>query len=384
MSPLGLIDRELNRITTMNLVKQKASTLSQHAGTWLIALVLCVSSAFANQPSTPENKPTEKAMKTIYLAGGCFWGVEKYFSLIPGVIGTEAGYANGNTEKPTYEQVCRENTGHAEAVKVDYIPEVISLPFLLDQYYKVIDPSSLNRQGNDVGIQYRTGIYYTDPADKAIIEASLAALQKKIGKPIAIEVAPLKQFFPAEEYHQDYLDKNPGGYCHIPKVKFEEAREAIDTSSSETYRKKSLEELKKMLTKEQFDVTQNNATEKPFQNAYYDNEEPGIYVDITTGEPLFLSTEKFDAGCGWPSFAKPIKEDLIVNKQDTTHGMIRTEVRSKTGDAHLGHLFNDGPTEKGGLRYCINSASLRFIPKEKMEKEGYGKYLPLLPDKPKK
>lgn len=364
----------------MNIVKQNASSPSHRLGRWLAAIVLSIACASSAESSPSKNKPTEQAMKTIYLAGGCFWGVEKYFSLIPGVISTEVGYANGRTENPTYEQVCKDNTGHAETVKVDYMPETVSLPFILEQYYKIIDPSSLNKQGNDVGVQYRTGIFYTDPADKPEIEASLAALEKKIGKPLAIELAPLKQFFPAEAYHQDYLDKNPGGYCHIPTAKFEQAREAIDTSISEKYRKKSLEELKKTLTKEQFDVTQNNATERPFQNAYFDNEKQGIYVDITTGEPLFISTDKFDSGCGWPSFSKPIKEELIVNKEDATHGMIRTEVRSKTGDAHLGHVFNDGPADKGGLRYCINSASLRFIPKQDMEKEGYGKYLPLLPE----
>lgn len=315
--------------------------------------------------------------KTIYLAGGCFWGVEKYFSLLPGVVATETGYANGRTQNPTYEEVCRANTGHAEAVKVDYDPARLSLPFLLEKYYEVIDPVSVNKQGNDAGVQYRTGIYYVDASDKPVIEASLRELQKKYDRPLAIEVQPLVQFARAEEYHQDYLDKNPNGYCHIPRSSFEEVKKAKDPHIP-VYKKKSREELKKELTPMQFNVTQNNATEQPFRNEYYDNEKKGIYVDITTGEPLFISSDQFDSGCGWPSFSRPISKNLVEEKTDATHGMVRTEVRSKTGDAHLGHVFDDGPRDKGGLRYCINSASLKFIPEDEMEKAGYGQYLPLL------
>ena len=366
---------------TINASSQK--TFLYRAISYFMMICMFAASAEAN-PNPGDTPPSKKqSMKTIYLAGGCFWGVEKYFSLIPGVTGTEVGYANGNTENPSYEQVCRDGTGHAEAVKVDYLPNIVSLPFLLEQYYKVIDPVAVNRQGNDIGVQYRTGIYYTEPEDKPLIEASLATLQKKLGKPLAIELAPLKQFYKAEEHHQDYLDKNPAGYCHISPAKFKQAEKAVDTSASVAYRKKSQEELKKLLTKEQFEVTQNNGTERPFENAYFDNKKEGVYVDITTGEPLFISTDKFDSGCGWPSFSKPINSDLIENKKDLSHGMSRIEVRSKTGDAHLGHVFNDGPTEKGGLRYCINSASLRFIPRENMQKEGYGNYLHLLPQAPK-
>lgn len=317
-----------------------------------------------------------KDLKTIYLAGGCFWGVEKYFSLMPGVKETEAGYANGSTASPTYEEVCSGKTGHAETVKVVFDPEELSLPFLLERYYSIIDPVSVNKQGNDRGIQYRTGIYYADEKDKPVIETSLKRLQQHFRQPLAIEVQPLRQFSRAEKYHQRYLDKNPGGYCHIPPAKF---REASQTRENEpVYRKKSDEELRRVLTREQFAVTRNNATEPPFRNEYFNNDRPGIYVDVTTGEPLFLSTDKFDSGCGWPSFSRPIKEELIQEKQDFSHGMRRTEVRSKTGDAHLGHVFTDGPKEQGGLRYCINSASLKFIPEQDMEAQGYGKYLPLL------
>ena len=317
-----------------------------------------------------------KDLKTIYLAGGCFWGVEKYFSLIPGVKETEAGYANGSTASPTYEEVCSGKTGHAETVKVVFDPEELSLPFLLEQYYSIIDPVSVNKQGNDRGIQYRTGIYYADEKDKPVIETSLKRLQQHFTQPLAIEVQPLRQFSRAEKYHQRYLDKNPGGYCHIPPAKFREASQARENEP--VYRKKPDEELRRILTREQFAVTRNNATEPPFRNEYFNNDRPGIYVDVTTGEPLFLSTDKFDSGCGWPSFSRPIKEELIQEKQEFSHGMRRTEVRSKTGDAHLGHVFTDGPKEQGGLRYCINSASLKFIPEQEMEAQGYGKYLPLL------
>jgi len=318
----------------------------------------------------------DENMKTIYLAGGCFWGAEKYLSLIPGVGSTLVGYANGYTANPTYEEVCRRDTGHAEAVKVEYDPTKVSLAFLLELFYDAIEPTSLNRQGGDVGTQYRTGVYYIDEADKNIILSSITPLQESYDKPVMIEVKPLDNFYPAEEYHQKYLDKNPGGYCHIEGAKFEKARRAVDNAT--LYRKKTKDELRRTLTDIQFEVTQNNATEPPFRNEYFDKFEPGIYVDITTGQPLFISTDKFESGCGWPSFSKPIYDGLVTELSDYTHGMERIEVRSKQGDVHLGHVFKDGPKELGGLRYCINSASLRFIPKERMEDEGYGYLLGLV------
>ena len=317
--------------------------------------------------------------RTIYLAAGCFWGAEKYLALIPGVEATEAGYANGRTENPSYEDVCRKNTGHAETVRVDYDPEKVSLTFLLDQYYEAVDPLSLNRQGGDVGEQYRTGIYFSDGADEEIIRGSIALLQESYKEPVAIEVKPLEHFFPAEEYHQKYLDKNPGGYCHIGKAKFEAAKKAVDKAT--LYRPAEKAELRKKLTDLQFDVTQNSATEPPFRNEYFDTFKPGIYVDITTGQPLFVSADKFDSGCGWPSFSRPIAGDLIAELEDNSHGRRRVEVRSALGDAHLGHVFQDGPTELGGLRYCINSASLRFVPRDEMEAQGYGNLLALVDGK---
>lgn len=311
----------------------------------------------------------------IYLAGGCFWGTEHFLKQIRGVESTEAGYANGNTKNPTYEEVCHNNTGFAETVKVVYNPQEVSLGLILDLYFKTIDPTSINRQGNDRGSQYRTGIYYTNPADLPVIRNAISALEKNYVKPIVVEVEPLKNFYKAEGYHQDYLDKHPGGYCHISPQLFELARRA---NAQTTYKKKDDATLRSILSPEQYAVTQKSATEPAFHNEYWQEKREGIYVDVTTGEPLFISTDKFDSGCGWPSFSKPIDKNLIEEKLDASHGMIRMEVRSKTGDAHLGHVFTDGPKDKGGLRYCINSASLRFIPKEKMKAEGYGAYLPLL------
>lgn len=314
--------------------------------------------------------------KEIYLAGGCFWGTEKYLSLVKGIVKTEVGYANGKTNKPSYEDVCYRGTGHAETVKVLYDPDQISLEFILKLYYEVIDPLAVNRQGNDRGVQYRTGIYYIDEKDKEIILSSLNELQKNYQQPIAIEVQPLQNYFPAEEYHQKYLDKNPNGYCHIGRDKFVKADQAQDTKLK--YQAKSKDTLKALLTEMQYNVTQNNATEPPYKNEYYDNFKQGIYVDVSTGEPLFLSNDKFDSGCGWPSFSKPLSSEIINELSDNTHGMQRVEVRSKNGNAHLGHVFNDGPRKAGGLRYCINSAALKFIPKEEMEEQGYGYLLHLL------
>lgn len=310
-----------------------------------------------------------KNQAEIYLAGGCFWGSQKYLSLINGVVLTEVGYANGKINNPTYEEVCS-GSGHAEVVKVTYDENIISLSFLLDLFYESINPVSVNRQGGDTGIQYRTGIYYENENDLPIINKSIQNLQNRFDKLIAIEVKPLENYYKAEEYHQKYLDKNPLGYCHIGEKTFEKAINAVVDSSH--YSKPQDSFLKENLTDMQYAVTQNNATEPPFKNAFDHHFEEGIYVDITTGEPLFSSKDKYNSGCGWPAFSSPIDSNVIKEKSVFSHGMSRTEVRSRVGNAHLGHVFEDGPIKSGGFRYCINSASLKFIPKDEMETKGYG------------
>lgn len=312
-------------------------------------------------------------LRTIYLAGGCFWGTAHLFSLVPGVKDTVAGYANSTVSNPTYQEVCTGTTGAAETVKVDYDDDIVSLNGLLQLYFKSIDPTSVNRQGGDRGTQYRTGIYYTDPRDIPLIEAQLATLQRRYTAPIAIEFLPLKNFYPAEDYHQEYLYKNPGGYCHINPQLFKEAAEMKPRPGKE-----DKAELRRRLTPLQWEVTQNGATERPFTNEYDHEFRKGIYVDVTDGTPLFLSSDKYDSGCGWPAFTRPVSDSSLTENIDTSYGRIRTEVKSASSDAHLGHVFPDGPADKGGLRYCINSASLRFIPLERMEAEGYGKYIPLI------
>lgn len=310
--------------------------------------------------------------KTIYLAGGCFWGTAHLMSLVPGVSSAVAGYANSVIPDPTYEMVCTGRTGAAETVKVTYDDTLVGLTDLLKLYFKSIDPLALNRQGNDVGTQYRTGIYYTDSADVPVIEAQLATVQRRHESPLAVEFSRLVNFYPAEEYHQEYLVKNPRGYCHVRPELFMEAR------SMKTREAENKEELRRRLTPLQWEVTQNGATERPYVNEYDDEFRPGIYVDITDGTPLFVSSRKFNSGCGWPAFSRPISNDLLTELPDYSYGRERTEVRSAKSGAHLGHVFPDGPIDDGGLRYCINSAALRFIPKADMQNEGYADYLPLI------
>ncbi len=307
----------------------------------------------------------QKTIREIYLAGGCFWGVEAYMQRIYGVKDAVSGYANGKTDKTSYQMIGV--TDHAETVKVTYDASQISLDKLLQYYFKVIDPTSVNKQGNDRGRQYRTGIYYQGEADKAVIEQAISALQTKYKNKVQIEVQPLKNYVVAEEYHQDYLQKNPNGYCHIDITQADEPM--IDVKD---YPKPSDAELKAKLTPLQYSVTQNKHTERSFSNEYWDNFQPGIYVDVTTGEPVFSSNDKFESGCGWPSFTKPIAKEVVHYQTDNSFNMQRTEVLSRAGNAHLGHVFDDGPRDKGGLRYCINSASIKFIPLAEMEKAGYG------------
>lgn len=324
-----------------------------------------------NVPVTSKNEGQK--IEEIYLAGGCFWGVEAYMERIYGVVDAVSGYANGKTENPRYEDVVYRDTGHAETVKVTYDSNKISLSTLLEYYFRIVDPTSLNKQGNDRGTQYRTGIYYTKAEDEKVVTQALENLQKKYDKKVVIENKPLENFYLAEEYHQDYLKKNPNGYCHIDLNK---ANDIIVDASK--YKKLSDKELREKLSEKEYRITQLNDTERAFDNEYWNFFEPGIYVDITTGEPLFSSKDKYNSMCGWPSFTKPISEDVVTYHTDRSFNMVRTEVRSRVGDAHLGHVFEDGPKDKGGLRYCINSGALNFIPVDEMEKEGYGYLLKLV------
>lgn len=309
----------------------------------------------------------------IYLAGGCFWGVEGYFQRIDGVLDTEVGYANGSTTHTSYRHVA--TTGHAETLKLTYNPATVSLAEILLHYFRIINPLSLNQQGNDRGTQYRTGIYWQGTDDDATARAVrrfLTLQQAHYRHPIQVEAEPLRHFIPAEDYHQDYLWKNSGGYCHINLAT---AEEPLDTTA---YPAPSQAEIRDTLTHQQFHVTQQKGTEWPFSSEYDKLDEPGIYVDIVTGQPLFSSDDKYDAGCGWPSFTRPIMGSALHYDEDVSHGMHRVEVTSSHGHSHLGHVFPDGPRSQGGQRYCINGASLRFIPLSRMEKEGYGRYLPFV------
>ncbi len=340
----------------------------------LLAALLCAA-ALAEGTMTSETEEPMENGNVIYLAGGCFWGLEKLMQSIPGVTDAVSGYANGTGEADAnYKAVCAGGTGFRETVKVTYDPGLVSLDALLLAYFYVIDPTVENRQGNDVGSQYQTGVYYTDDASKETVER-IAALERGRREKFAVEIGPLVNFFPAEDYHQDYLDRNPGGYCHIPRAEIELfSRLKIDPGD---YRKPAAEAIRDRLTEEQYRVTQESATESPFRNEFWNQFEKGIYVDVVTGEPLFSSADKFESSCGWPAFSKPIEEPAVVELPDDSHGMHRTEVRSRAGDSHLGHVFTGDRESPNGVRYCINSASLRFVPYEKMEQEGYGGLLSL-------
>lgn len=311
-------------------------------------------------------------VKTIYFAGGCFWGTEKYFETIPGVTDVSVGYAQGSvTKAPTYQEVCAGTTGCRETIKVSYESAKISLDALCFAFFRIIDPTLHNQQGNDVGEQYQTGIYYSDPDDAATID-KIMNIERALHKPFAVESGRLTHYYLAEEYHQDYLDKNPLGYCHISKAEFKELQEVL-MHARKTHVGTN-DALINAFAPEAYKVTQQNATESPFANKYVNETRRGLYVDITTGEPLFTSDDKYQSSCGWPAFTRAIDKDAVAEKTDTSHGMTRTEVRSAAGDAHLGHVFRGDVESPNGTRYCINSAALRFVPYEDLVSEGYGSY----------
>lgn len=349
----------------------------------LIIFFFACSDGNTQEISMKENKDKLESfsgdVEIATLAGGCFWCIEAPFESIDGVTKVVSGYAGGTEENPTYEEVSSGKTGYKEAVQVYFDPEVISYSEILDIYWKQFDPTDKGGSFYDRGPQYESAIFYHNEKQKSIAEKSKAALDDSgiFDKPIVTVIEKFTTFYPAEDYHQNYAEKNPLRYDNYKKGS---GREAFikgvwgDDNVDQYIRNAKNESRKESLTEMQYNVTQKKATEPPFNNEYWDHKDEGIYVDIVSGEPLFSSKDRFECGSGWISFTKPIDTRYTEKLEDNSYGMNRVEVRSKIGDSHLGHVFNDGP-EPTGLRYCINSASLKFIPKDKMKELGYGEYL---------
>jgi len=326
----------------------------------------------------------EKLEKAIF-AGGCFWCLEPPFETLPGVLEVMPGYTGGNEEKPTYEEVCTGMTGHREAVQIVFNPSKVTYRQLLEVFWKQIDPADPDGQFIDRGPQYRTAIFYLNNKQKRLAESSKKRLEQssRFKKPIVTDVIRASRFYPAEDYHHHYHKECSLRYkyyrAHSGRDQYLEGiwGKKVDAtppgSSPRDFTKPSKRELKKTLSPLQYQVTQQNGTENPFHNEYWDNKKEGIYVDVVSGEALFSSRDKFDSGTGWPSFTRPLNPENIVEKEDKSLPTTRTEARSKYAGSHLGHVFSDGPSPTG-LRYCMNSAALRFIPRRNLDEEGYGEY----------